>query len=107
MVIAYVIWVFLGSFGIHRIYLGRVKTGLLMMAMVFAMLAIFLVIGLIAETGSLNDMVLTVLSVISIGIGSIWFFWCLADVVLIAVMVNRDRKTPATYGTERMESVFK
>jgi TM2 domain-containing membrane protein YozV len=44
--LAYVIWFFLGWFGVHRLYLGRVVSGLLMLA-IFAVswLLHFVLIG--------------------------------------------------------------
>ncbi len=45
MIIAYVLWWFLGAIGVHRFYLGRVKSGvtMLLMAIVGAMTAAIMV----------------------------------------------------------------
>ncbi len=107
MVIAYVLWFFLGHFGVHRMYLRRVKTGVTMLAMIFTVLGVLLVMGLMLEAGTLNETWLTISSFVCIGIFAIWMLWYVADVVLIAVMINNDRKNVETYGTQRMESVFK
>ncbi len=36
MIIAYVLWWFLGFLGVHRFYLGRTKSGLIMLALTAA-----------------------------------------------------------------------
>ncbi len=107
LVAAYFIWFFLGYFGFHRMYLGRLKTGFLMLGMLLCVLAIFLVIGLAEDTGGLSDTLLIPLSVISIGTAVVWFVWYLADVVLIAIMVRRDRAQTAKQSPDTLETIFK
>ena len=43
--IAYVLWFFLGGFGVHRFYLGRIKTGIAQALL--ALSGIFLLVPLI------------------------------------------------------------
>ncbi|MEN2977101.1 TM2 domain-containing protein [Tistrella bauzanensis] len=70
LLIAYLLWFFLGVFGVHRMYLGAWVSGLLMLA--------------------LNG-VSTLLAVVFIGyIGFILLFlWLLLDLFLIPVIVRR------------------
>lgn len=105
--VAYVLWFFLGLFGLHRIYLGRVKSGLLMFALIVLALGIFLYIGLAEENGGVDGTQLVVLSVISIGVLMIWAVWYLADAIFIAVMVKADRKRNVDLSAGRMETVLK
>lgn len=107
MLAAYFIWILFGQFGFHRMYLGRVKTGGLMCGMIVTVLGIFLAIGLAEEAGTLNNIMLGILSVISITVLIIWCIWYLADAVLIAVMINKDRKENAKLSPDRMQSVFR
>ncbi|MBJ7576939.1 TM2 domain-containing protein [Devosia sp. MC532] len=71
-IIAYVLWFFLGYIGVHRFYLGRVVSGLIMLAMsaLFALLT-FVSFGLF---------------------GFLWFImgaWWLIDALLIPGMISR------------------
>lgn len=68
VIIAYILWFFLGLFGVHRMYLGRWVTGLAML-------------------------VLTVLGFIPILGLPFWIIvgvWWLIDVVLTNAMINSD-----------------
>lgn len=68
VIVAYVLWFFLGVFGVHRMYLGRVVSGLMMLA-------------------------LTVLGFIPILGLPFWLIvgaWWLIDVVLTSSMINDD-----------------
>jgi len=48
MLVAYIIWFFLGGLGIHRFYLGRMKTGVAMLALsVVGALTVLFYIGIL------------------------------------------------------------
>jgi TM2 domain-containing membrane protein YozV len=68
--VAYVLWFFLGYFGVHRFYLGRVGSGLAM-----------LLLGLLSGA-------LTVVLIGYIGLAIIAIWW-LIDAVLIPGMTRR------------------
>lgn len=64
--IAYLLWFFLGTFGIHRLYCGRVLSGLIMAF-------------------------LTIMSIMTLGMSLTWVivcFWWFIDMFLIPGMVN-------------------
>lgn len=107
MILAYVIWFFLGQFGVHRMYLGRVRSGLMMLGLLISVFFIFLLIGLSEEAGTLNDTALMIMSVSSISMLVIWFCWYIVDIVLIAVMVSKDNNEARKSNPEHMEQVFK
>ncbi|QYA48326.1 TM2 domain-containing protein [Nosocomiicoccus ampullae] len=72
LIIAYVLWFFLGIFGVHRFYVGKTITGLVM-----------LMLGLIC--GLLTLITFGTLSFITMAPITIWWF---IDAVLIIFMVN-------------------
>lgn len=72
LIIAYVLWFFLGIFGVHRFYVGKTITGLVM-----------LILGLIC--GLLTLISFGTLSFITMAPITIWWF---IDAVLIIFMVN-------------------
>ncbi|WGI20236.1 TM2 domain-containing protein [Amylibacter sp. IMCC11727] len=106
MVIAYVIWFFLGQFGVHRMYLGRVRSGLLMLGLIVGF-GIFLLIGLSQDAGTLSDTGLMIMSVSSFSMLALWFCWYIVDIVLIAVMVSKDNNEARKTNPDHMEQVFK
>ena len=59
LIVAYVLWFFLGIFGVHRFYLGRVKSGLWML-------------GLTAVGYLLTILIIGILPLIAVG-----FWWCI------------------------------
>ncbi|MDB6453982.1 TM2 domain-containing protein [Falsirhodobacter sp. 20TX0035] len=64
---AYLLWFFLGTFGVHRFYLGRLKTGLAML-------------------------VLMLLGVVTVGITSgIVLIWWVVDLFLVPGMITGDK----------------
>ncbi len=73
LVIAYLLWFFLGYGGVHRLYLGRWVSGLIM-------LAIFGV-----------SMLLTFVFIGYIGVAFI-FLWWLLDALLTAAMVQSHNR---------------
>jgi TM2 domain-containing membrane protein YozV len=69
MVLAYLLWWFLGTFGAHRFYIGRTGSAVAMLLiMLFSFVMVFIVIG--------------IFGFIAIGI------WWLIDAFLIYGMVN-------------------
>ena len=72
LIIAYVLWFFLGIFGVHRFYVGKTITG-------FVMLMLGLICGLLTliSFGTLSFLTMAPIT--------IW--WCI-DAVLIIFMVN-------------------
>ncbi len=71
LVVAYLIWFFLGYGGVHRMYLGRWISGLLMLG-VFVM-----------------SWVLSLVFIGYVGLGFILFWW-VVDALLIPGMVRRS-----------------
>lgn len=69
MIVAYLLWFFLGSFGIHRMYLGRWFSGLMML-------------GLLA-IGSLTTIIL--IGWLPLGVLGLWW---LLDAILTFMMVE-------------------
>ncbi|WP_128253223.1 TM2 domain-containing protein [Falsirhodobacter deserti] len=64
---AYLLWFFLGTFGVHRIYLGHLKTGLAML-------------------------VLMLLGMLTFGITSlVVLVWWVVDLFLVPGMIARDK----------------
>ncbi|CAM3392887.1 TM2 domain-containing protein [Nosocomiicoccus ampullae] len=72
LIIGYVLWFFLGIFGVHRFYVGKTITGLVM-----------LILGLIC--GLLTLISFGTLSFLTMAPITIWWF---IDAVLIIFMVN-------------------
>lgn len=70
LVIAYLLWFFLGYFGVHRFYLGRVGSGIVMLLI------------------SLVSIPLAWILIGYLGFGLI-FLWWLLDALLIPGMVTR------------------
>ena len=70
--VAYLLWFFLGTLGGHRFYLGRIGTGILMLAL--------FVIGLITAVAGVGF--------IFIGIAGLW---ALIDAFLIPGMVSKQK----------------
>lgn len=70
LVLAYLLWFFLGSFGVHRLYMGRTFSGLLMALLHVASWA------------------LTIVFIGFIGLGVIGLWW-LIDAILIIGWVER------------------
>ena len=72
LLIAYLVWFFIGILGVHRIYLGRIKSG-------FALLAL--------------SILCFVFSIVTLGIGTLVFIlpfiWLIVDAFLIPGMVER------------------
>lgn len=71
LLVAYLLWWFLGLFGAHRLYLGRTATGLLMLAI------------------SAASWVLTLVVVGYAGLALIGLWW-LIDALLIPGMARRE-----------------
>jgi len=69
VIVAYLIWFFLGAFGIHRMYLGRWISGLILLA-------------LTAVGGALSVVLVGYLPLAVAGL------WWLLDAILIPGMVN-------------------
>jgi TM2 domain-containing membrane protein YozV len=76
-VIAYLLWFFLGGFGVHRFYLGRIGSGIVM-----AIIAILSWITVVVAIGFLG------LAVIGI--------WWLVDALLIPGIVTQANQELAT-----------
>lgn len=106
MVLAYVVWIFLGHFGVHRMYLGRMKTGLAILGLLILMLFLLMILGLAVENGQPSEFTINALSVAGVGVAFLWFGWYMLDVVLIAVMVRSDRKHRRNLGRDHMQQVF-
>ncbi|MCY0895002.1 MAG: TM2 domain-containing protein [Alicyclobacillaceae bacterium] len=79
-VLAYVLWFFLGTFGVHRLYLGRVGTGVLQLLLG--------IIGVITTFFLVGWFLLVVL-----------WIWLLVDLFLIPGMVRSSRNSNALYHT--------
>ena len=72
-VIAYLLLIFIWGFGVHRMYLGRWGSGLLMAALSgFGWLTAPILIGFVP-------------------LGFVWL-WCVVDLFLIPGMIARDRE---------------
>jgi TM2 domain-containing membrane protein YozV len=69
LVIAYLLWFFLGGFGVHRFYLGHTRTGLYML-------------GLCILSAILSIVVVGVLGYIALGI------WWLVDAFLMPSLLR-------------------
>jgi TM2 domain-containing membrane protein YozV len=69
---AYVFWTFLGSFGAHRLYLGRPVTGITMLVLTL--------IGSVSFTQPAIEL-------LAWPVGTIVFIWWLADAFLIPKML--------------------
>lgn len=72
MILAYVLWWFLGFFGVHRFYLGRVKSGITQMFL--SILSGFIILSPILisfQTGQ----ILTIIGLLSLA--SVSFWWIL------------------------------
>lgn len=72
IVLAYIFWIFLGQFGIHRMYTGRIATGIMM-----------LVLGV---TGWATAWIL----IGYIPLGLLWF-WMFIDIFLIPGMCRNPK----------------
>ena len=73
MVVAYLLWAFLGGFGAHRFYLGRAGSAAIMLVLFilgWVTLAIFVGLFLLAAVG----------------------IWMLVDAFLIPGMIEQDAK---------------
>lgn len=71
--VAYLLWFFLGSLGGHRFYLGRVGTGLLMLAM--------LIVGFATVAVGFGAIVWVILGI-----------WLLVDLFLIPGIIRNDKE---------------
>ena len=75
--VAYLVWFFLGSLGVHRFYLGRTGSGVAMLLLtVFGVMTVYFVIG----------------AFLLIGVG----IWLLVDAFLIPGMVAADSSAKRT-----------
>lgn len=70
--LAYVLWFFLGYLGIHRMYCGRIGSGVCMLALT--------VFGSITVTGLIGHVLLVVVGI-----------WWLIDLFLTAGMAGRGK----------------
>jgi TM2 domain-containing membrane protein YozV len=76
-VVAYLLWFFLGGLGVHRFYLGRITSGIIM-AIVFGL-----------------SWVTTIIGIGFLGLGIIGIWWVI-DAVLIPAMVTSSNQALAT-----------
>lgn len=115
MLIAYVLWLFLGVFGAHRFYLRRVKTGLafvILFVLFFAIVALFAAAysSVISSSSDISEFVSSpIFWVFSIGrlvVLIAWLGWYAVDLFLIAVMVKRDQRRLALLKEADVEKVF-
>lgn len=80
MVLAYVAWFFLGALGVHRFYLGRHGSGLVVLGL-SVVGWMFLLAG--GDGGGIGAIGLLMLAAVGI--------WMLADLFMIPGMVDRHR----------------
>ncbi|MDP9729384.1 TM2 domain-containing protein (plasmid) [Alicyclobacillus sp. TC] len=80
MVLAYVLWFFLGSLGIHRFYLGRIGTGIVQ-----------LILGVIGWA--------TAVFVVGWFFLGVLYLWLLVDLFLIPGMARRSLGSDVLYHT--------
>ncbi|WOI28731.1 TM2 domain-containing protein [Sulfitobacter dubius] len=72
VVVAYVLWAFLGGFGAHRFYLGKTGSAVAMLLLtIFSILTMAILIGMF--------------TLIAVGI------WVIVDAFLIPGMINNER----------------
>ena len=104
MIIAYVLWLFLGGLGVHRFFLGRVKSGLLMLVLTLTAIALMVAalmpavseIAAIEDPSALEDpAVLENLPASPYLMPGVILFtfvslWLLVDLILVALMVLKD-----------------
>ena len=72
-----------GQIGVHRMYVGKIGTGLLMAFLVIMGLIILLLFGLAG---------LVEISLIGLGFIFIWTIWIIIDVFMIALGKFKDKK---------------
>ena len=73
------LWLFLGGFGVHRLYVGKIGSGIIM---IILYIAIFIFLGIATVESSVGIMVIIT--------AIIWFVWWITDLVLILTGKFRD-----------------
>jgi TM2 domain-containing membrane protein YozV len=81
VIVAYLLWFFLGMFGVHRLYLGRVASGLILLLLTLVAGALYIVF----------------IGVILMAIPGLWW---LIDALLIPGIV-RDHNNDLVYDVSR------
>ncbi|MEM1300247.1 MAG: TM2 domain-containing protein [Pseudomonadota bacterium] len=106
MILGYLFWAFLGSFGVHRFFLGRPKSGLTLLLLTVISFALLLAaMGpmiteiMQAEDAAAVDADLLADQVLvspyfmpSMALGAIVGLWLLADLILVALIVLKDEE---------------
>ncbi len=110
------LWLAIGAFGAHRFYLGRVKTGIALIVMLFGALIIsaigtYLFYVLMLDNGTIGDVrnTSTLVNILS-GVCYLpffcWLIWYLLDLIFINVMINKDRQNASMISMKQAENVF-
>ena len=100
LIIAYLLWLFLGGFSLHRFFLGRVRSGLAQLGLNFGAI-VLVVLELQAKGGfallenpyGLREVFFTPFGIIAIVMSLVGGLWLLLDFFLIVFLVLEDSRS--------------
>lgn len=116
-IVAYVLWLLVGAFGAHRFYLGRIKTGAVMALLLVGYLVISGLNGYYMAQEMLNNetsiatitnptSTFMIITYVTFAMILVWLCWYLIDLVLIHLMMQKDKKTQTEMSSRQAEDVF-
>ena len=113
---AYALWLVIGAFGAHRFYLGRIKTGILLAALLVVSIGLATAGGLMlyraVDSGASIETVVAPGSsyIVLTSVGTLMFFegavWYLLDLIFIHTMMKKDQLRAGNLTQKKATEVF-
>ncbi len=115
-VTAYVLWLLVGAVGGHRFYLGRIKTGIALAALLVSTIAASVagsvyMMQAIENGEQIVDLALevnpfTILTYSAAVLMVIWIVWYALDLIFIHFMMKKDRANSPVMSQTQTKEVF-